>query len=138
MLPSPTPCKHTNDLAAQPVCGDKVLLHWKRCPCCELLWPWSFCAGMPCPQGVRALWGDIRSLECGPSSSPRLRPTTSYMPYLTGRSHGMTPGLRALGEALLPATKLETGTKLHLSDLAAACRHGPCLLLWVTPFAENV
>lgn len=45
----------------------------------------------------------------------------------------MAPGLRALGEALLPATELETGTKLHLSDLAAACRHAPCLLLRVAP-----
>lgn len=39
-----------------------------------------------------------------------------------GRMRHACAGLEALGKALMPATQLETGTKLRLEDLAAACR----------------
>ena len=50
-----------------------------------------------------------------------------YSILTTSTFHHACAGLHALGRALMPATELETGTRLCLEDLAAACRHAPLL-----------
>ena len=46
-------------------------------------------------------------------------------------------GLQALGRALMPATELETGTKLRLEDLAAACRQAHSEIVAVVEDVEE-
>ena len=85
------------------------------------------CIGFTVPAGSAAERNVLQPAPCKLGSlggSPTPRHMIAMTPFfkLDRRMHPACAGLQALGSALMPATELETGTKLRIEDLAAACR----------------